>query len=150
MSNPTGKGGFQERMHQINRKGRPKSFDALRKEAIKISGEIIAARDDAGNIILGADGKPIVEASRAHAILLGWASSKDWQAQRAFVEYGFGKVPAKDQTTNINIDLDALTDEQLQRIANGDDPARVVADSRRGGAQASAEDASEADGRNPG
>lgn len=37
----------------------------------------------------------------------------------------------KDQSTNLNIDLDSLTDEQLERIANGEDPAHVLATSGR-------------------
>lgn len=41
----------------------------------------------------------------------------------------------KDQSTNLNIDLDNLTDEQLERIANGEDPAHVLATSGRCAAQ---------------
>ncbi len=37
----------------------------------------------------------------------------------------------KDQSTNLNIDLDSLTDEQLERIANGEEPAHVLATSGR-------------------
>ncbi len=37
----------------------------------------------------------------------------------------------KDQSTNLNIDLDSLTNEQLERIANGEDPAHVLATSGR-------------------
>jgi len=37
----------------------------------------------------------------------------------------------KDQSTNLNIDLERLTDEQLERIAAGEDPAHVIATSGR-------------------
>lgn len=33
---------------------------------------------------------------------------------------------------NLNIDLDQLTDEQLERIANGDDPLSVLANTSKG------------------
>jgi hypothetical protein len=99
---------------RINRKGRPKSFDTLRREAIKIACELIT------NASTGE------QASVAHAILRRWASSEDWQAQRAFIEYAYGKVPNNDRNTNLNIDISQLSDEQLERIANGEDPAIVV------------------------
>lgn len=38
-------------------------------------------------------------------------------------------------TTNLNIDLDSLTDAQLQRIANGEDPIIVIATSGTSGSQ---------------
>ena len=75
---------------RINRKGRPKSFDALRREAIKLAGEIIVAQQ--------ANGEE-VELSRIHKILLDWAGSDDPQAQKLFVEYAFGKVPNKEEIT---------------------------------------------------
>ncbi len=88
MSNPTGKGGFQERKHQINRKGRPKSFDALRELARAIAHEEAT--------ILG---EPVVvngkKATITEVILRQWAASKNHQLQRAFIEIAFGKVPDK-------------------------------------------------------
>lgn len=86
MANPTGKGGFQERRHQINRKGRPRSFDALRELALVIAHEVAVA-----------NGSPIVINAKtvtvAEAILRSWATSKNPQLQRAFIEIAFGKVP---------------------------------------------------------
>ena len=38
----------------------------------------------------------------------------------------------KDQSTNLNIDLSQLNDEQLERIANGEDPVHVLATSSEG------------------
>ena len=40
-----------------------------------------------------------------------------------------GLYPAKEsKVTNLDVDLSQLTDEQLQRIAQGDDPASVMVD----------------------
>jgi len=73
---------------RINRKGRPKSFDALRALAQSIAHE------------------PITEvnghkATVAEMILRKWATSCNPQLQRAFIEVAFGKVP-----DNININAD--------------------------------------------
>jgi hypothetical protein len=93
MSNPTGKGGFQERKHQINRKGRPRSFDALRELAQQIAHEEATTKD---GDTLTASGHIV---SVAEAIMRGWASSKNPQLQRAFIEVAFGKVPDKVEMT---------------------------------------------------
>lgn len=66
---------------RINRKGRPKSFEALRALAQSISHEIV---------IDSTDGK---ELTTAEAILRQWASSPNPQLQMKFVEVAFGKVP---------------------------------------------------------
>lgn len=86
MSNPTGKGGFQERKHQINRKGRPKSFDALRELAQEIAHETAQA----GGVDVVINGHKVTV---AEAILRTWAQSKNPQLVRAFIEIAFGKVP---------------------------------------------------------
>lgn len=101
---------------RINRKGRPKSFEALRKEAIKLAGEIVIAQQ--------ANGEPM-ELSRIHAILLDWASSDDPQAQKLFVEYAYGKVPQKEEITGANGEAQKLIIEVVRRgSANGEvDPA---------------------------
>ena len=36
--------------------------------------------------------------------------------------------------TNLNIDWESLTEEQLERIAAGEDPARVIGSARKGSA----------------
>ncbi len=93
MANPTGKGGFQERKHQINRKGRPRNFDALRTLAQSIAHETAKKPD----------GEPLVIdghiATVAEMVMRTWATSKNPQLQRAFVEYAFGKVPERQEHT---------------------------------------------------
>lgn len=84
MANPTGKGGFQERKHQINRSGRPKSFDALRNLAQEIAHEVATSKS--GDVIVNGHKVTVVE-----AILRQWASNP--KMQEAFMAYAFGKVP---------------------------------------------------------
>lgn len=112
----------------INRKGRPKSFDKLRALAQAISHEVAtgkATTDKDGNVI---PGKPIEidghVATVAEMVLRQWATSKDPRLQIAFIEYAYGKVPVKQE--NYNVDLDNLTREELEKIANGEDPTRVL------------------------
>lgn len=73
---------------RINRKGRPKSFDAIRELAQSISHEVAKA----GGQPVIADGHVVTV---AEAILRQWASSKNPQLQKAFIELAFGKVPDK-------------------------------------------------------
>ena len=61
---------------RCNRKGRPKSFDKLRKLAIQIAGE------QAGQ----------TELTRVQLMLTAMASSKNAQDRKLFLEYAFGKV----------------------------------------------------------
>jgi|SRR3990167_4173882 len=84
-NNPTGKGGFQERRHQINRKGRPKSFDGLRALAQQISHEAVDVGDKKLTV--------------TEAILRQWAQSKNPILQKQFIEIAFGKVPDNIQLT---------------------------------------------------
>ena len=65
---------------RINRKGRPKSFDALRELAQQIAHEKITEVNGHG-------------ATVAEMILRKWATSNNPQLQRAFIEVAFGKVP---------------------------------------------------------
>jgi hypothetical protein len=78
---------------RINRKGRPKNFDALRNLAQSISHEPA----------LGADGKPIVIDGHiitvAEIIMRQWMQSKNPQLQQAFINYAYGKVPDKVENT---------------------------------------------------
>ena len=72
---------------RINRKGRPKSFDALRELAQEIAHE--KAKNSDGKVIVH-DGHAVTV---AEAIMRKWASSNNPQLQKAFVEIAFGKVP---------------------------------------------------------
>lgn len=84
--NTTGKGTFKKADPRINRKGRPPSFDALRELAQQIAHEV-AQRDDRDLIINGH------KVTVAEAILRMWATSKNAQLQKGFIEIAFGKVP---------------------------------------------------------
>jgi len=95
MANPTGKGGFQERKHQINRKGRPKSFDALRSLAQEISHEEALS----GGQPLVVNGKVVTV---AEAILRQLAQSKNPKERELFLAIAFGKVPNPVEVTGAN------------------------------------------------
>lgn len=69
-------GTFTKGDKRINRKGRPKTFDALRALAQTIAHEDIS------------DGMTVTE-----DILRKWAGSKDTRVQLQFMEVAFGKVP---------------------------------------------------------
>jgi hypothetical protein len=70
---------------RINRSGRPRGFDAMRKMAQAIACEKVV--DNEGNTV-----------RRVEALLRSWAKSSEPVLQRAFVEYAFGKVPDKLET----------------------------------------------------
>lgn len=70
---------------RINRKGRPKSFKALRELVQSVGNDI--AKDGKGNPI-EIDGHI---ATVAEMIVRSW--TKDPKRQRDFIEYGYGKVP---------------------------------------------------------
>jgi hypothetical protein len=74
---------FQKGDPRINRKGRPKSFDALRELAQQIGHEPTQIVVDGHKVTV------------TEAILRQWAQSKNPQLQRAFIEIAYGKVPDK-------------------------------------------------------
>ena len=71
---------------RINRKGRPKSFDALRELAQAIAHEKVRTAEGATIVINGHS------VTTAEAIMRKWAISRDPRLQRAFVEIAFGQV----------------------------------------------------------
>jgi len=81
MSNPNPSKPFVKGDPRINRKGRPRNFDALRELAQQIAHETTNAIIDGHKVTV------------AEAILRQWAISKNPQLQRAFIEIAFGKVP---------------------------------------------------------
>jgi hypothetical protein len=93
MANPTGKGGFGERKSQINRKGRPRNFDAFRELAQQIAHEELTDKDGAPVLI---DGHKVTV---TEAILRKWARSNDPRLQQAFVEVAYGKTPTVTEIT---------------------------------------------------
>ena len=76
---------------RINRKGRPRSFDALRELALQIGHEPLT---------IGVGDKQM-RLTVTEAILRQWAQSKNPQLQKAFIEIAYGKVP-----DNINLNTE--------------------------------------------
>ncbi len=97
MSTNTGEnrkpGTFTKGDPRINRKGRPKNFDALRELAQSIAHEV-ATKSDGQPLVI--DGHIVTV---AEAVMRSWASSKNPQLQQAFVAYAYGKVPDKHEVT---------------------------------------------------
>ena len=89
------KGQFKKGDPRINRKGRPKNFDALRELALQIAHEPVTGKD--GNCVVISGRKVTV----AEMILRKWATSGNSKLQQGFIEVAFGKVP-----TNIDIKSD--------------------------------------------
>jgi hypothetical protein len=71
---------------RINRRGRPRGFDAFRRKAQEIAHETVT--DSEGNTVMCVE-----------AVLRSWAKSSEPVLQKAFIEYCFGKVPDKLETT---------------------------------------------------
>lgn len=90
--NPSPSNRFTKGDPRINRKGRPKSFDAFRELAQAISHEEAKSKD-----------APLVINNHvvtvAEAILRQWAQSKDPRLQMAFIEVAYGKAPVRNEIT---------------------------------------------------
>ena len=119
---------------RINRKGRPKSFDALRTLAQDIAHEKAKA---GGNTVV-IDGHSVTV---AEAILRQWAQSKNPALQQKFIEVAFGKVPQAVEVSGKDggaikheVDFSTLSDDQLRRIAAGESIASVTRGSSESGA----------------
>jgi hypothetical protein len=93
MSNPTGKGGFQERKHHINKKGRPRSFDTLRGLTLDMFSR--PAKDDNGSPIV-IEGKPV---TMIEFVIWKMIRSKDPHEIIYAVQVAYGKVPDKLELT---------------------------------------------------
>jgi hypothetical protein len=77
---------------RINRKGRPKTFDALRQLAQQIAHEPAKK----GDIPIEIDGHIVTV---TEAIMRTWAQSKDPRLVQAFIAYAYGKPPDKTEVT---------------------------------------------------
>lgn len=87
---------------RINRKGRPKTFDAFRALAQQIAHEVVPAENRPGTVRVMDEHGEIAEhiVTVAEAILRRWAVSDDPQLQRAFIEIAYGKVPQNVDVTS--------------------------------------------------
>lgn len=83
---------FKKGDARINRKGRPKSFDALRALAQEIAHE--TAQAGGADVVINGHRVTVAE-----AIMRTWAQSKNPQLVKAFIEIAFGKVP-----DNLNVE----------------------------------------------
>jgi hypothetical protein len=100
-SNSPRPGQFRKGDPRINRKGRPRSFDALRELALMIAHERTG-------IVVDGHGVTVAE-----AILRQWAQSKNPHLQRAFIEIAFGKVPDKIHLSTDEIIVQLATDSEI-------------------------------------
>jgi len=104
---------------RINRKGRPKNFDALRSLAKTIADEPHpAAKQDGKNW------------TRVETIMRTWASSSNPAFQKAFIEIAYGKTPdmvdvkLEDKTKRKQaLDLSKLSVEELAVLMKAIAPA---------------------------
>lgn len=103
-------GTFAKGDARINRKGRPKSFDALRELARQIAHEEARAKDKATGELL-----PVIidghVATNTEIILRRWAASNDPKLQMAFIEIAYGKTP---------------TETRVDISSGGDIPIRLI------------------------
>ena len=92
---------FKKGDKRINRKGRPKSFDKLRKLAIQIAAE------EAANTGM----------SRVQLMLTAMASSKNPSDRKLFLEYAFGKVKEEVDVNNsgeVKVVIEYIDDQDTE------------------------------------
>ncbi len=118
----TGKG-FVKGDPRINRKGRPRTFDAAQSLARAIATEVATDRT-------GAEPQPVVVdghiATVVEMLLRSWAASKDVRKQVAFMEYAYGKVPNPVQVTGLAggpVELKVIYENRRQSSDPDDPPA---------------------------
>lgn len=86
-------GTFAKGDKRINRKGRPKNFDALRRLALDVAHR--QAMNPEGEPVL-IDDMPITV---IESVMIAWAQSGEPALQKAFVEIAYGKVPQVTELT---------------------------------------------------
>ena len=84
-------GPFRKGDPRINRKGRPKSFDALRSLAQEIAHEAAKQSKEQGGGPVVIDGHVVTV---TEAIMRQWAMSKGPRLQQKFIEVAYGQVPS--------------------------------------------------------
>jgi hypothetical protein len=99
-------GPFKKGDPRINRKGRPKTFDAVRELALSIAHETAMS-----------SGAPVVINGRIatveEMILRQWAASGNFQKQQAFMWYCHGKIP-----DDVNMQISTIVVEYVDDGAN--------------------------------
>jgi len=93
---------------RINRKGRPKSFDAARALAQSIAHEEVT--NSKGDTV-----------TVTEAILRQWAASKDPRLQMYFFEVAYGKVPTESKTEISGKDGRPIEQKLLIEYVNTED-----------------------------
>lgn len=87
---------------RINRKGRPKNYDSLRKLILQILSETVSSQD--GTIAM----------SRIEFVLRDWLASRDYRKQLAVIQYAYGKPPDRVELTGRDggaIEINGRTDD---------------------------------------
>lgn len=134
MSNPTGKGGFQERKAQINRKGRPRDFTKLRALAKLLGNEQAQATKDGVKVpVIIDDGNDKQHvATQVEMILRDMMHSNP----ERFLEIGYGKVPQPIEHTGADggaIQVETLPPSEIAaRVAALIAIEKVIIDEKEG------------------
>lgn len=81
--------GFEAHPEHINRNGRPKQFDELRKMIVDMGNDEIEIEVGKGK------SKKKIKVTRFERILMDWFNSQSFEKQQAIIAHGFGKVPDK-------------------------------------------------------